>query len=584
MADCSAGGTQLDRTVQSLLGSGSASQTKTAEAIRQVLGHATQQQAPSHAAAASMPLMAPTEVILPSGFTYPQPTAADQLEGARTVQQPTSTSYQSQQQFHNQPTIMIQHPNHHPLQHHHPQQQQQQMMMMQSMMMQQQQQLSEMVRHQKQQQQQSQARDMQSNDTAQSTATAPWDSDFLDEAQLKAEMQQHLQSLQQHEHEYQDGFAQGATMEELAAAWAEAEAEYAQDMDQAVNDATNLASAVETNENVGDALTALQPYEFIHKAASTTASRMDSSQRADQQQQEQKPLQDWMKEGMRQFEAGNIKEAIRAFEMELQLGNENNAKAWRMLGRCHAENDQDREAILCLEHAVDRDPYSAEALLDLGVSYVNELNHEKALESLLSWITHNPNYAGMELTDDNYGAASSGDNEDGGETFDEVQRLLMKAVEYNPSDAADVWQALGVVFNVTRDYNAAVDAFEKALQAQPNDYQLWNKLGATLANSNRSERALPAYREALQLKPKYARAWLNMAISHSNLQNYEEAARCYLQTLSLNPAAVHCWSYLRIALSCAEQYELIPFAAAQDLAAFQEHYDFVMYSHSSGHD
>jgi peroxin-5 len=62
------------------------------------------------------------------------------------------------------------------------------------------------------------------------------------------------------------------------------------------------------------------------------------------------------------------------------------------------------------------------------------------------------------------------------------------------------------------------------------------------------------------------------------LQNYDEAARCYLQTLSLNPSAVHCWSYLRIALSCSERWDLIPYAASQDLSAFQEHFDFVVYN------
>ncbi|KAL7574655.1 hypothetical protein ACA910_003003 [Epithemia clementina (nom. ined.)] len=130
--------------------------------------------------------------------------------------------------------------------------------------------------------------------------------------------------------------------------------------------------------------------------------------------------------------------------------------------------------------------------------------------------------------------------------------------------------------------------FEKALQTNQanhhdkyhdvqNNYQLWNKLGATLANSHRSEQALPAYHRALQLKPKYARGWLNLAISHSNLHHYAEAARCYLQTLSLNPAAVHCWSYLRIALTCDEKFDLLPLVAEQNLAAFQEHFDFVIY-------
>jgi peroxin-5 len=285
-----------------------------------------------------------------------------------------------------------------------------------------------------------------------------------------------------------------------------------------------------------------------------------------------------MEKGMQKFKEGNISEAIRNFEMELQLNDPDNATAWRLLGKCHAENDMDREAITCLEHAVDRDPYSPEALLALGVSYVNELNHAKALANLKQWITNNPKYAGMDLDieDDVYGegSAPASDSQSG---FQEVQNLLLKALEFDSSDAADVWEALGVAANVSRDYETAVEAFHKAIQARSDDYQLYNKLGATLANSSQSDKALPAYFKALQLRPKYARAWLNMAISHSNLRDFDEAARCYLQTLSLNPAAAHCWSYLRVALSCSERWDLIPLAAAQDLNAFKEHFDFVLY-------
>jgi peroxin-5 len=165
--------------------------------------------------------------------------------------------------------------------------------------------------------------------------------------------------------------------------------------------------------------------------------------------------------------------------------------------------------------------------------------------------------------------------------LEDVQRLLLCALEQDHSDSdavSDVWEALGVVYNVSRDYPAAVEAFTNAIRLRPGDYQLYNKLGATLANSQQSDRALPIYQQALQIKPKYARAWLNLAIAHSNLQNYNEAARCYLQTLSLNPAAVHCWSYLRIALSCCERWDLIPLVSAQDLSAFSEHFDFVRYS------
>ena len=139
---------------------------------------------------------------------------------------------------------------------------------------------------------------------------------------------------------------------------------------------------------------------------------------------------------------------------------------------------------------------------------------------------------------------------------------------------------MGVVYNVSRDYDAAIDVLQQSCALRPQDYQLWNKLGATLANSgtDRSEEALSAYHQALQIKPKYARAWLNMAIAHSNLQQYDDAARCYLQTLSINPHAVHCWSFLRIALKCIERDDLLPAATEQNLNAFQGHFDFVTYN------
>ena len=380
-----------------------------------------------------------------------------------------------------------------------------------------------------------------------------------------------------------EGGAEAASIEQLARAWAEAEDEYAEEY-AAVNMAAATQHHLDGTDHERVDLTEfgeeeMAPYQFSDASRAylfdpTAATTTTTTAPTDEI--------DLLSEGMRLFEAGDVREAILAFESHLQNVDPDSSDAWRMLGQCHAENDEDRRAIACLERAADRDPYSREAHLALGVSYVNELDHGRALRSLRRWMSHNPSYAGMDLPPEMEDVVGSSRGNGAGNVQEasaliELKSLLRRAMETDPSDAADVLEALGVVCNVSREYDVAVDSFRTALESRPDDYQLWNKLGATLANSGKSDEALSPYHRALSLKPKYARAWLNMAISHSNLQNYDEAARCYLQTLSLNPGADHVWGYLRIALTCSESWDLLPLAAGRNLSAFAEHYDFVHY-------
>lgn len=287
-------------------------------------------------------------------------------------------------------------------------------------------------------------------------------------------------------------------------------------------------------------------------------------------------------EALRDYQQGEVNSAILKLEALAQRDEGRDlAEVWRLLGTCHAENDDEWKAIHSFEKAVDFDPYHLPTLLALGTCYVNELDSIKALETLRCWVTHNPKFVGLEVTSDEYSD---------GTLMDEVMQLMLSVATHSPHDA-EVQVLLGVLYNISLDFDSALQCFDSALQSEGEgtvNYDLLNKLGATLANSNRSPKALPYYARALKERPKFVRGWRNLGIAHANSNEYEPAAKAFLQALQLNPSARyllsmhandrkidilidvvvrHIWSYLRVVLTCMERMDLVQLSTKEDVRA-----------------
>jgi peroxin-5 len=255
-------------------------------------------------------------------------------------------------------------------------------------------------------------------------------------------------------------------------------------------------------------------------------------------------------EAMRLYTVGDIPKAIEAFEAITTEEASQVDECWRMLGVCHAENDDDKRAIICLKRCLEIDPYHLDALLGLGTSYVNELDSIRALSTLRSWVQHNPAFYGLKLEEDEY---------TDGTLMDEVMQLMLAASTHATSgdEVADVQIILGVLYNLSHDFDSALACFNKAMSLRPDDYSLYNKIGATLANSNRSVEAIDVYAKALEGRPNYTRAWLNLGISRANCGHYEDAVKAYIKAIRLNPNATHIYSYLRMLLTMMERLDAV---------------------------
>jgi len=278
---------------------------------------------------------------------------------------------------------------------------------------------------------------------------------------------------------------------------------------------------------------------------------------------------DPFEEGLRLMKDGNLNEAVKAFEAACRQDNERSA-AWRYLGLCHAHNENEKQAIRAFHTCIKHDPYDLESLLQLGVSYTNDLNQAAALNHLKTWIQHHPEFSSIAMP------AQTNQTEMYGSTRElerEVISLFQQASKMNMEDC-DVHTTLGVLFNLTCEYEKAEFHFKHAVRLNPEEATLWNKLGATQANGDRNPLALESYRQALHLKPNYTRCMSNLGICFSNLGRHEEAVQTYLACLSYNKDADNVWSHLSLALHQLKRNELVPLCDQRNVDLFRPYFEF----------
>eukprot|EP01083_Nonionella_stella_P103377 295144_1 len=277
----------------------------------------------------------------------------------------------------------------------------------------------------------------------------------------------------------------------------------------------------------------------------------------------------YFEEGIRLMNSGNLNEAILAFEACVK-GEANRSEAWRYLGICHADNENENGAISAYLKCHSLDPYDLDTLLQLGVPYTNEIDPFRALNYLKQWIANHADYSA--LVEDKSGDVMGGY---GGskEEHKKVVFLFNRALQINAMDS-DLHIVLGVLYNITSEFHIAENHFKKAIQSKPKDPSLWNKLGATQANGGKCEHAIRAYSKALQLKPNYVRALSNLGISFANQDMHKEACQSYLASLKLNNNADSVWDHLTMSLMHLNRGDLVELCKHKDVKYFKNHFDF----------
>lgn len=302
-------------------------------------------------------------------------------------------------------------------------------------------------------------------------------------------------------------------------------------------------------------------------------------------------MENALEKGKTFLQNGDIPSAVLCFEAAVKQ-EPDNAEAWQLLGTSQAENEKDPNAIAALKRSLELQPNNQKVLMALAISYTNESYQNQALKMLNQWIKANPKYSNLSSGNDTEAASIEEitSSRIRGMELELTQELFLKAVQQNAATGEfdpDVQEALGVLFNLSSEYDKAVDCFQAAVEMSPDNAKLWNRLGASYANGNKPIEAVGAYQKALEIEPGFIRARYNVGVVCINLKSYKEAAEHLLlalnhQATSKQRAGVNVenvqtmsdtlWSTLRMTISLMGKHEMQEFIDKRDLDALNKEF------------
>jgi len=104
-----------------------------------------------------------------------------------------------------------------------------------------------------------------------------------------------------------------------------------------------------------------------------------------------------------------------------------------------------------------------------------------------------------------------------------------------------VWLDRGDDLFQNQRYREAVLAYDRVLQAKPEDYQAWFKRGMALEHLALYEEAAACYEQLVRLQPQDYLAWYKWGVTLGQLQRYPESLQAFEQVVQLQPD--HYWAW-----------------------------------------
>ena len=184
-----------------------------------------------------------------------------------------------------------------------------------------------------------------------------------------------------------------------------------------------------------------------------------------------------------------------------------------------------QNSLIFNSYAVQANPQSATAYINLGVAFRDAKQIEKAIAAYQQAIKIDPRNLQPYLNLGNR-------YKDAGRQPEAIS-YFKKAVEIDPADA-EAYFNLGDIYRESGDNSQAMSYYRLGLGLRPDFAKGYANLGLVYRALNKNEDAIAAYKLAVELKPDFAEVYNNLGLVYEQA-NQKEAIGMYQKALSLQP-------------------------------------------------
>jgi tetratricopeptide (TPR) repeat protein len=98
------------------------------------------------------------------------------------------------------------------------------------------------------------------------------------------------------------------------------------------------------------------------------------------------------------------------------------------------------------------------------------------------------------------------------------------------------WFMKGLDLYNQERYNESLQAYSRALELDPNDFEAWNNKGIDEGSLGSYDEALKSFGNAVALNESYAEAWYNMGVIYDFKGYYYTAVQAYKRATQIDPS------------------------------------------------